>query len=377
MREQLPLLAAEAYLNTGGAGPMPVVAARALERWAQAAPRRARGSLEGFEAVAAQAARAREAAGRVVGAPASRIALTANTTDGVNVVAWGLPWRPGDEIVMAGLEHPGLTVPLATVARRHGVRLRRVAPGGDLEAAVGAVAGPRTRLVALSHVSWATGERLDVEGAARAARAAGALLLVDGAQAAGAMPVDAEALGADAYAFPAHKWLLGPEGLGALWLSRGAIERLEITRGGFESGTAHEEGGGLTLHAGARRHEASTLPAALLGAWIAAIEWLEGLGWEWIRERTLAAAASARAALAAIDGVRLVAPGPPASGLVTFTVEGCGPQEACARIAARGVTLRWLERPAALRASTGFFTDDRDLSRLADAVRAVAARGDC
>ena len=83
------------------------------------------------------------------------------------------------------------------------------------------MSGPRTRLVALSHVSWATGAVLDVAGAARAARAVGALVLVDGAQSVGAIPVDVGALDVDAYAFPAHKWLLGPDGLGALWIAPG------------------------------------------------------------------------------------------------------------------------------------------------------------
>ncbi len=376
VRAHLPCLAARSHLNTGGSGPLPDVAARAVAAWAQRALERGRGDGEWFAAVEAEAARTRAAAGRVIGAPAGEIALTSNTTAGANVVAWGIDWRPGDEIVMPALEHPGLAVPLATVARRHGARLRLVdhdGMGTRLADEVAAACGPRTRLVALSHVSWATGVVLDVAGAARAAHEAGALVLVDGAQAAGAIPVDLAALGADAYALPAHKWLLGPGGLGALWISPDALGRIDLTHAGFESGTGHSPGGGIAPHPGARRHEVSTLPDGLLCAWRASIEWLEELGWEWVHARVAAAREAARAALADVPGVRVLTPPGPCAGLLTFTIAGADPERACAALARDGVLVRWLEHPAALRVSTGFFTDDADIDRLAAALRSAAA----
>ncbi len=379
VRAQLPSLGVGAYLNTGGCGPLPLAAAAALERWAREAVGRVRGSLDAFHAMEADAEALRAAAGRVVGAPAERIALTANTTSGLNVVLWGLDWRAGDEIVAPALEHPGLTVPLGVIARRYGVTVRWVDPDGMGEGLAGAVAaacGPRTRLVALSHVAWATGAVLDVAGVVRVARAAGAMVLVDGAQSAGAIPVDAAALGVDGYAFPAHKWLLGPEGMGALWLSEEATAGIDLTASGYESGTGHGPGGAVDPHAGARRHEVSTWPAALLPAWRASLDWLEGLGWGWIHRRTAEARARGRDALETVPGVRVLTPPGPAAGLVTFVIAGRDPQQACAAIAGDGVIIRWLERPAALRASFGFFTDEGDLGRLVRSATAMA-RGDC
>jgi len=322
----------------------------------------------------------RAAVGRLVGDDGERIALTANTTEGLNVVAWGLDWRPGDEIVMPALEYPGTAVLLATVARRRGATLRLIDPDGlevDLEAAVAEASGPRTRLVVLSHVSWATGAVLDVAGAARAARRVGAAVAVDGAQSVGAVPVDVAGLGVDAYAFPAHKWLLGPEGLGALWVAPDAAGTIDLTRSGFESGRDHTPEGGLTLHAGARRYEAATLPAALLPAWRAAISWLESLGWGWVHQRVAEAQAAARAALAAIPGVTLLTPPGAQAGLVTFTIDGGQPEAVARRLEEQGVIVRWLRRPAALRASLGFFTDAADVARLAAACAAVAAGDGC
>lgn len=379
VRASLPSLGKEVYLNTGGCGPLPVAAARALSAWAESAPHRGRGSGPGFEAVAAEASATRAAAGALVGSPPEEIGLTANTTDGLNAVIWGLDWEPGDEIVAPALEHPGLTVPLAVVARRSGAVVRWIDPDGTgegLETAVADACGPRTRLVALSHVSWATGAVLDVAGAARAAHSVGALVVVDGAQSVGAIPVDVAESGADAYAFPAHKWLLGPEGLGALWVSREAVGRVELTASGYDSGTEHGLSGAIVPHPGAARYEVSTLPAALLPAWRAALEWLDGdLGWDWVHRRVAEAQSLARDGLEAVPGVRVLTPGGRQAGLVTFVIPGVVAQEACVALAARGVVVRWLDRPAALRASPGFFTDDDDLRRLVDGVAAIARDG--
>ena len=379
VRALLPSVAPGAYLNAGGCGPLPVAAAAALRDWADAALVRVRGSLAAFELMVAEAATTRAAVAGVVGASAPEIALTANTTPGLNVVAWGIDWREGDEIVAPALEHPGLTVPLAVIARRHGAVIRWIDPDGTgvgLAAAVAAASGPRTRLVALSHVSWATGAVLDVVGATRAAHAAGALVLVDGAQSVGALPVEVGALGVDAYAFPAHKWLLGPEGLGALWVAPEAMGRIDLAASGYESGAEHGLGGTLTPHPSAERYEVSTPPAALLPAWRASLEWLAGLGWGWVYARVEQAAADGRAALEAVPGVRVLTPEGPQAGLVTFVIAGRDPQAACAALAERGCIVRWLERPAALRASFGFFTDASDVLLLAECVTAIA-RGDC
>ena len=127
----------------------------------------------------------------------------------------------------------------------------------------------------------------------------------------------------DAYAFPAHKWLLGPEGLGALWLAAGAtaaidLDRLRVTRAAPATGPE----GAIDPHPGAARHEVSTPPAALLPAWRASLDWLEGLGWDAIHERIGGRAASGRAALEAIPGVRVLTPAGSAAGLVTFVLAG-------------------------------------------------------
>jgi L-cysteine/cystine lyase len=227
--------------------------------------------------------------------------------------------------------------------------------------------------VALSHVSWLTGAVLDVAGAARAARSVGALTLVDGAQGAGAVPVDLDGWGIDAYAMPAQKWLLGPEGLGALWVRPEAQDRVAVTVSGFETGEEHGWDGSLSMHPDARRFEASTFPEILLAGWTASLDWLNGLGWDRIHEGTALAAAACREALATVPGVHLDPPMESRSGLVAFSVPGRAAEDIAGALAARGVIVRPLPEPGGLRASCGFFTNAGDIERLTEGLAELAA----
>ena len=375
-REALPSLSTETYLNTGGAGPLPTPAVEAMRQMITLQAGRGRMSSVAVDAGRQRQAAVRSAVGRLLGRPAGEIAIAQSSTHAMNAVIWGLDLAPGDELVTTGMEHPGLVVPLAAAARRSGAVLRVVDVGdgsGDLEEAMRSVCSPRTRLVALSHVSWLTGAVLDIRGAATAAHEVGAVVLVDGAQAAGAIAVDPVALGVDAYALPAQKWLLGPEGLGALWVSDDTRDRLSVVFSGYETGTDHGWDGALTMHADARRFEASTHPEILLAGWAASIEWLEGMGWDAVHAATAAAARACRRALGETDGVQVDPPLTSGSGLVAFSVTGVAPETAAADLAGRGVVVRPLPAPGQLRASCAFFTDAGDINQLTEALQSVVA----
>lgn len=376
VRARLPALEAEAYLNTGGAGPLPDLAADAMRAMIDAQLGRGRMSEAAVNAGRDRQAALRHAVGRVVGRPATEIAIAQSSTHAMNKVIWGAGLKRGDNVVTTNMEHPGLAVPLAVAASRVGAKVRVVDVGdgsGPLEDLIGASVTARTRLVALSHVSWMTGAVLDVAGAARAAARAGALTLVDGAQGAGAVPVSPMEWGIDAYAMPAQKWLLGPEGLGALWLRGDLLDRVAVTTAGYETGEDHGWDGSVAMHPDARRYEASTFPEILLAGWTASLEWLHSLGWERVQEGTRVAAAACREALSDVPGVRLDAPTDARSGLVAFSVPGRAPDEIAAALAARGVIVRPLPEPGGLRASCGFFTNAGDIERLTEVLGELAA----
>jgi L-cysteine/cystine lyase len=373
LRDELPAAETAAYLNAGTFGPMPrstyAVLAGELGRelW------RGRTGTSAFQRYQAAAAAARSAFAEAVASPPERIALTHSTTGGVNLALGGLEWHAGDEVVTTDAEHPGLDEPLDELARRHGVVVHRAQVLGaeDPAAPIEALVGERTRLIAVSHVLWGTGQVLPLPRLASAARARGALLLVDGAQSVGAIEVDPLTEGADLYTISGQKWLLGPSGTGALWVREGLEEELALAQPGYLSRDMRSEG--MPLWPGARRFDGASLaPSSMLGL-VESIRFRrDAVGWEAGFEHARVMAGRAREVLDGIAGVDLATPTGPLATLVTFTVGDLEPEAINLALEERGVLARWLPRPKVVRVSVGFWTDERDLERLAKAVETIA-----
>ncbi|MEY1661862.1 aminotransferase class V-fold PLP-dependent enzyme [Isoalcanivorax beigongshangi] len=161
------------------------------------------------------------------------IALVKNTSEGLSMIAMGLDWRDGDEVVISDEEFPSNRIPWEALAAR-GVFTRVVALGGaDPEAELIAALGPRTRLLSISSVQFASGRRLDLERLGDACRRHGVLFCVDAIQSLGAQPFDAQACGADFVVADGHKWMLGPEGLGLFYSRPAARDQLALTQYGW------------------------------------------------------------------------------------------------------------------------------------------------
>ena len=210
LRSQFPVFEERAYLNSGTCGPLP---RRALHAVADVL---ARAAVEGrtrtyMETMLSLRDRQRAAYAERLGADPADVALTSSTSEGVVRVLAGLSLGPGDEVLTAPDEHPGLLGPLASLRARRGVDVR-TAPFEDLADAV----GRRTRLVACSHVNWVTGA---VRPAGLAELGSRVPVLLDGAQGVGAVPIDVRALGCAFYAGSGQKWLCGPVGTGMLWIA--------------------------------------------------------------------------------------------------------------------------------------------------------------
>jgi len=368
-RKEIPALADNdyAFLNSGGSGPPTrdvIEAGREAEEFCLGPA-----YLEGVGFFARQGeanARARGAAARLVNAGAEDLALTQNTTHGMNLGIFSLDWRAGDEAISVSSEHPGCIAPLHETQTRFGVTLKLVDPPVTPEK-VRAAMTSRTRLVALSHVDWTTGEELPLAEIASAAREGGALTLVDGAQSVGDISVDIPATGVDLYAFTGHKWLLGPEGMGALYVRPGCPVRSPNV--GYASlPQGFDYSGDYVQHAGARRFEASTTSPALAGGFARAAEnALERgeSGPEGIRAR----ADYLMELLDGLPGVEVVSPRPAHSGLVSFAVAGVEATDAAERLLAERFVVRYLPEPHSyVRASTHLFNTGGELEALAAAV---------
>jgi L-cysteine/cystine lyase len=353
-----------AYLNAGTNGPMPQAAIDAMAEEARAA-KAPRIGQAAFERLLGLRVRARAAAARAIGAGEDEVALTTSTSHGIGLVCAGLDWSGGGEIVTTTEEHPGLEGPLDELANRYGMVVRAV-PSADVIATI----GPATRMVALSHVLWTTGLILPMAEISAAAHAAGATVLVDGAQSGGAIPLDMLATGADFYAVSGQKWLLGPQGTGVLWVHP---RMHDVLRPATPSYFTYADGHVGPLRPGGARFDAGSLDPTVLAGFVAAVEWVEGLDGgraAWLEEGTRNAAA-ARSRLAQVPGVEVHDPGGPCSGLIALRLERHESADAVAALAERDVLVRPIPGTPFVRVSVGAWTDDGDIETLAAGLEAL------
>lgn len=380
VRAGLPALGAGIYLNTGSVGPLPAETAAAMDEYAARELRTGRAHPADFELFLERMAEARAGIAAILAGDVDDIAITHSSTDALNIAVWSIPWRCGDRAVTTSQEHAGGLGPLVAVRDRFdvGLDIVDIGDGGDPDAVVEAVARAvtaETRLILASHVAWTTGARLPIERLGALARDRGIPLAVDGAQAVGAVPVSVEDLGADFYAISGQKWLLGPEGTGALWISRQARQKAVPGHAGWFSFERIGPDGSATFHRDARRHEASNYhPPSIVGL-ARSCGWLSMyIGLPWIHERGVALARRAAERLMAIPGVSLVTPVGSMATLVTFRIAGWPADAALDELAGRVFAIaRTVPSLDAIRISVGFFTTEAELERLAGAVELLAA----
>jgi cysteine desulfurase/selenocysteine lyase len=273
------------------------------------------------------------------------IVFTRGTTDSLSLVAdaVGHTLEAGDEIIITELEHHSNIIQWQMAARDRGAVVRAVpiTPDGHLDMdALRRLLGPRTRVVAVAHISNVLGTINPVREIVQLARSVGALSVVDGAQAIPHVSLDMMSLECDFYAASAHK-MLGPTGIGILYGRREVLERLEPTRGGSEMikevWIDRAQWNDLPW-----RFEPGTPPIAEAVGLTAAIEYLEKLGMERVAEHERELTRRAFTSLAALEGVRVFGPGPAEDrgAVVAFSVEGLHPHDVAALLDAEGIAVR-------------------------------------
>jgi cysteine desulfurase/selenocysteine lyase len=331
----------------------------------------------------------REKVRRFVGAEDAReIVFTRGTTEAVNLVAQAYGRRavgPGDEVLVSVLEHHSNLVPWQMLCQERGASLRAIpldAEGRIDLARAGELITPRTRIVAVSHVSNAIGTVAPVREIARMARERGAAVLVDGAQAAPHLQVDVRAIGCDFYCFSGHK-LFGPTGAGVLYGRRERLDAMPPWQGGGDMilSVSLDE----TLYADPpHRFEAGTPDIAAVVGLGAAIDYVEALGIDAVAAHEHALLAHGVRALSAVPGLRLF--GPPGEGeraaILSFALPGVHPHDAGTLLDQYGIAVRTghhcaeplmrrLGVPGTVRASLAFYNTREEIDALAEALAVV------
>jgi cysteine desulfurase / selenocysteine lyase len=331
---------------------------------------------------------ARERVATFVGGHARTTIFTKNATEAINLVAysWGRAnVNAGDAVLITQMEHHANLVPWQVLCRERGAELRylEVDAHGELslEQLDAELARGDVRLVAFAHVSNVLGTINPVAEMTARIRAAGAVSLIDGAQAVPQLPVDVEHIGSDFYAWTGHK-ALGPTGIGVLHGREELLEQMQpfLTGGDMIASVDFQE---TTWNELPYKFEAGTPPISEAVGLGAAVEYLSALGMENVREHERALTAYMLERLAEVPGLRVV--GPPSAerrgGLASFTIEGIHPHD-IAELADRGGVciraghhcaqplMRCLGVGATARASVGVYNDRADIDALIDALQA-------
>jgi cysteine desulfurase / selenocysteine lyase len=393
LRDEFPVLAGTdlAYLDSAATAQTPRAVLEAMDEYYT----QFRASVHrGVYPLAARATEAFEGARQAIaafaGAEPRGTILTRNATEALNLVAfsWGSAHlRSGDVVVVTELEHHSSLVPWQMACERAGARIAAVpvdVATGELELDVldEVLAAGDVKAVVTTHVSNVTGTIVDVAELARRAHAAGAILVVDGAQAVPQLPVDVGALGADFYAWTGHK-AYGPTGIGVLHGRYDTLRELPPMLGGGHMISAVQIERSTYAEPPARFEAGTSNIAEAIGLG-AACGWLAGIGMEAVREHERAVTAYAIERLGAMEGVTLHGPRDPdrRGALLSFAVDGVHPHDVAEILGSRGVCvraghhcaqplMRRLGVAATTRASFAVHSSAEEVDRLADGILRV------
>jgi selenocysteine lyase/cysteine desulfurase len=379
IRSDFPALGESIYMNTGGTGPL-------SRQMVDSITGQYRAAMEGGPdipsikgPISEEFEKARGTVADHFGVTPEEIAMLRSISEGLSTVAYGMDWNPGDEVIVTDEEHPtGIMVWLNLEAER-GIRIRRMPLPEDrseMLAGLDALINERTKLVCISHVTTDTGTRLPAKEICDLAHARGVPVALDAAQSAGQFQVDLRDMDCDFYAGTGHKWLLGGWGTGFFYVKRDWVERLKVSWTGSQAGVLDRQTmADLEFLDTAHRFEFGGRHTVLYGAMGKAIEYIDGVGIDTIETRSLQLADRLKAGIAEIPGATLRSPESHefSTGIVTFSLAGLQGDELNSQMFERW---RILGRPAlqhsAMRLCCAFFTEDREVDTIIEAISTLA-----
>ncbi len=309
VRDQFPLKREPIFLNNGTMGPSPFVVLDAVESEMGQVERTAR--YGGWED-------ARPKVASFIGAAVEEISLTHNVTEGINVVASGLPLKRGDEVILTNHEHAGNAVPWLARARRDGIVVKPVtlaSSSDEILNRINDLITPKTRAIAVPHITCTIGQVLPGRRISRLAHDKGLWIMLDGAHTPGMLPLNVKELECDFFASCGHKWMMGPKGTGFLYVRKEMLEILEPHWTGALADAGWDlQKGTLEYRKDAHRYDFGTQNSALYVGLGAAADFLGHLGMENVSRRGQGLALLLRSALKKLGNrVEILTPEEPGS----------------------------------------------------------------
>ncbi len=394
LRSLMPALLNKRYFNYGGQGPLPIPSLQAIQNSWQRIQELGPFTNDVWPYVLAELNSTKKALANTCGVSINRIALTENVTSGCILPLLGLPFKPGQRLLISDSEHPGIVSACIELARRQQLEIdilpvQQLRKGVDEHKDVDILLvnelerklKPSTKLVVISHLLWNTGQIIPIKNIAEIllAHPSRPYLLVDAAQSFGQIPVATAANNADIYAFTGHKWACGPEGLGGVAISQRVLEEGSPTLIGWRS-LKNESIINLEqidpFHSDGRRFEVATSCIPLLAGLRSSLELLDQEGEETSRlKRIQSLSYSLWSKLKALPEINCILQGPPPAGLVSFTIpHSKSPKRMVRLLGQEGIWIRDLENPICLRACVHVTSECSEVHSLARNIEKVLKR---
>ena len=383
IRDDFPSLTECVHLNSAGISPMPRCVYEELSRLPTYVFQHGPTVLLKQDESVVRNRDAHQTLASFLGVDVDEVAFTSSFSNGVSLVLEGLTFRPGDEIVISNQEHPALLIPLLNLAQRRDLVIRKFPVSFDPEVVLSSLARlltPRTRMVAVSHVTTEDGTRLPAREVTRLAHQNDSFVLFDGAQSLGQFPVNLHDLGCDFYAFLGYKWLYGPFTSAALYIKRDVLDQVQVTwtgsRANMSSSADTIDMDSFEFKPGAQRFEFGGRPWAEESAMAVGVDYVTRLGLENVEKHAREMAQYLHLALASVPGARIHSPTDPEqmTGIVTFSVDGVSGEELSEALLQRwNILTRSALKKSSVRTSMAAFTSYGDLDLLVKAVASVAA----
>jgi L-cysteine/cystine lyase len=369
-----PALQNKLYFNYGGQGPLPQSALDAIIESYTQLQQDGPFSKKALTRVMAQITQTHSALALELGVSLDTITLTDSVSTGCNIALWGLPWHQGDRLLITDCEHPGIVAAVQELSRRFGVQidscdLEATLNEGDPVAAIAEQVKADTRLVVLSHVLWNTGQVLPLAEVIEACRRQNpnVLILVDAAQSVGVLPLNLTDLSVDFYAFTGHKWLCGPDGVGALYVRPELRDVLQPTFIGWRGIRVDDVGHPIGWKDDGTKFEMATAAFPLYRGLSEAIS----IHWHWGNPtqrygRICDLSHRLWSNLNQIQGVHCLRQKAPEAGLVSFRIESGLHAEWVAKLEAQQMMIRLIASPNCLRACVHYLTLESEVDEFAN-----------
>lgn len=383
-RQRYPALANKTYFNYGGQGPMAQEAIAALHDTQMQIQEQGPFSSSTNAWLQQESQLARQAIAAELGTQPEAITLTENVTVGCNIALWSIDWREGDHLLLTDCEHPGVIATAHELQRRFGIKVStcpilETLNQGDPVGAIAQHLMPTTRMVAISHILWNTGQVLPMKEIVAACRQHPSYqpvrVLVDAAQSVGVLPLQLDDLEADFYAFTGHKWWCGAAGAGGLYVNPACYPTAAPTFVGWRSITMDGTGQPTGLKENGQRYEIATSDYPLYSALRTAIALHQQQGTAPQRYQQIQQlSAYLWEQLQTLPTVQPLRTTPPEAGLVSFRLDG-QPDRAhgqlVADLEAQQIMVRTILHPNCIRACVHYFTTEEDCDRLMAQLRSL------